>query len=163
MSWVNSFSPIIDNNCRVLILGSMPGEESLRKQQYYANPRNQFWEIIYFLFDCPVEDAYEKRIEFLKNRGIGLWDVIETCYREGSLDSDIKEEKANDFAYLYQKYPSIKYVCFNGSKAYETYRKKMGFNTNHVFVKLESTSPANTKRFEEKLKNWSIIKTFINS
>ena len=71
----------------------MPGEESLRKQEYYGHPRNQFWRIIYALFDVPLEDNYEKKLMFLKSKGIALWDVIESCWREGSLDSNIRNEK----------------------------------------------------------------------
>ncbi len=163
MSRVSSFPPIIDKKSCVLILGSMPGGESLRKQEYYANVKNQFWKIIYALFDISPDNSYEKRIMFLKDKGIGLWDVMETCYRKGSLDSDITKEKVNNFDSLFREFPNIKYVCFNGLKAFDTYQKKVGFNKDIIFERLESTSPANTMRFEDKLKNWMIIKTYLNS
>lgn len=156
---VSSFLPIIDERSRVLILGSMPGVESLRLQQYYANPRNQFWKILYELFDTQASQVYEDRVAFIKSKKIVVWDVIGNCYREGSLDSNIREEKVNDFSTLFMTYPDIKAVMFNGGKAYATYKKWIGFDTpsNILFQKLSSSSPANTKRYEEKLREWSVI------
>lgn len=158
LSQVCSLHPIIDEHSRVLILGSMPGVESLRLQQYYANPRNQFWKIIYSIFDAAPDQIYEDRISFIKSKNIALWDVIENCYREGSLDSNIREEKVNDFSGLFETYPGIKIVLFNGGKAYETYKKWIGFGAlpNLTFQKLTSSSPANTKKYEDKLREWSV-------
>ncbi len=158
MNLLTSFQPIINERSRILILGSMPGVESLRLQQYYANPRNQFWKILYELFDTQASQVYEERISFIKSKEIAIWDVIENCYREGSLDSKIREEKVNDFWALFKTYPDIKTVLFNGGKAYETYKKWIGFGEipNLTFQKLTSSSPANTKRYEEKLREWSV-------
>lgn len=160
---LSSFLPIIDEHSRILILGSMPGVESLRLQQYYANPRNQFWKIIYSLFNREPNPNYEERIAFIKNKKIAVWDAIGTCYREGSLDSNIQEEKVNDFSALFEAYLNIKTVLFNGGKAYETYKKWIGFGTipNLTFHKLTSSSPANTKKYEEKLREWVVIKDLV--
>ena len=159
MTLLSSFLPIIDERSRVLILGSMPGVESLRLQQYYANPRNQFWKILFEIFNSQASQVYEERVSFIMNMKIAVWDVIENCYREGSLDSKIREEKVNDFNALFKAYPDIKTVMFNGGKAYETYKKWIGFgaSSNLTFHKLTSSSPANTKRYEEKLREWSVI------
>lgn len=160
---VSSFLPIVDEHSRVLILGSMPGVESLRLQQYYANPRNQFWKIIYSLFNKEPNSNYEERIAFIKSKKIAVWDVIETCYREGSLDSNIQAEKVNDFSALFEAYPNLKTVLFNGGKAYETYKKWIGFGTipNLTFHKLTSSSPANTRKYEEKLREWVVIQDIV--
>lgn len=164
MELVRSFQPIVDERSRVLILGSMPGVESLRLQEYYANPRNQFWKIIYALFDLEPCEAYEERVSFIKSKGIALWDVIENCYREGSLDANIREEKTNKLSSLFKAYPSIRVVIFNGGKAFETYKKLIGFSAipNLTFQKLSSSSPANTKKYGEKLREWSVIKDLLN-
>lgn len=122
---MSSFLPIIDEQSRILILGSMPGVESLRLQQYYANPRNQFWKILYELFDTQASQVYEEKVSFIKSKKIAVWDVI--GYREGSLDSNIREEKVNDLSALFKAYPDIKTVMFNGGKAYQTYKKWIGF------------------------------------
>ncbi|MCO1602245.1 DNA-deoxyinosine glycosylase [Desulfosporosinus nitroreducens] len=165
MSQVSSFKPIVDERSRILILGSMPGVESLRLQEYYANPRNQFWKLIYALFELEPSKSFDERVSFVKSKGIALWDVIENCLREGSLDSAIKEEKVNNFRGLFKAYPSIETVLFNGGKAYETYKKWVGFEalTNITFLKLTSSSPANTKKYEEKLREWGGIKDFLKS
>lgn len=160
MSQVSSFPPIINECSRVLILGSMPGVESLRLQQYYANPRNQLWKIIYAIFDAEPSQDYEDKVSFVMSKKIALWDVIQNCQREGSLDSNIREEQVNDLSGLFHGYPNIETVIFNGGKAYETYKKWIGFKDvpNLTFLRLTSSSPANTKKFEEKLREWSVIK-----
>jgi len=141
----------------------MPGVESLRLQQYYANARNQFWKILYELFDTQASQDYSERVSFVKSKQIAVWDVIENCYREGSLDSKIREEKVNDFSGLFKAFPDIRTVLFNGGKAFETYKKWVGFGTipNLSFHKLTSSSPANTKKYEEKLKEWVVLKKYL--
>jgi len=161
---VKSFKPIINADSKLLILGSMPGVESLQKQQYYANKRNQFWQIIFSLFDVPLCEKYEEKIEFLKRNRIALWDVIESCYREGSLDSNIKEERVNDFSLLFAMYPNIKYVIFNGGKAYVSFKKYVGFEQydDMTFIKISSTSPAHTISFDDKKNQWNIIREYLD-
>jgi len=155
MTKLRSFAPVIAQSSKVLILGSMPGQESLKKQEYYAHPRNQFWKVIFAFFKRPVEDNYIQKIKFLQEKRIALWDVIAVCHRVGSLDANIKEERANDFNSLFNEYPNITYVAFNGSKAYEVFKKNVGFEFPGIcFKKLKSTSPANTIKFELKLKDW---------
>lgn len=165
MSLLRSFEPIVDQQSRVLILGSMPGVQSLRLQQYYANSRNQFWKLTFALFDLEPFADYEERISFIQSKQIALWDVIETCSREGSLDSKIREEQVNDFGSLFKTYPNINAVMFNGGKAFETYKKWIGFSTteNVTFQKLTSSSPANTKKYDQKLREWSVIRHFLKS
>lgn len=166
MDEVRSFQPVVDHRSRVLILGSMPGVESLRKQQYYAHPRNHFWQIIYGLFGRAPDASYEKRLDFILDQGLALWDVIEKCEREGSLDANIKNERANKIKELLTMYPNIRTVVFNGTKAYDTYRKKIGFATHGQldYKRLPSTSPIpgkNIKTYAEKLEVWKIIRDYL--
>ncbi|WP_411679661.1 DNA-deoxyinosine glycosylase [Clostridium thailandense] len=163
MENIRSFKPIIDNNSKILILGSIPGVESLNKQQYYAHKRNQFWKIIFSLYELSPSESYEKKIKFLKSKGIALWDVIDCCFREGSLDSDIKNELPNDFTSLFEKHPNIRCVLFNGSKSYEIFKKKIGFENfkSIEFHKLPSTSAAHAIPFESKMNEWKIIKNYL--
>lgn len=163
---VLSLDPIIDQTSQVLILGSMPGVESLARQEYYANPRNHFWGILTTIFDCEDQGDYNSRISVLYENKVALWDVIHPCQRIGSLDSSIKDEVPNDFQKYLTCYPSIKYIIFNGGKAYEVFKKQVGFSSfsNMNFVKLPSTSPTpgrNVKSFEEKLKEWSVIRDYV--
>ena len=96
---VCSFPPIQNRAARVLILGSMPGAASLRARRYYAYEHNAFWKIMGALFDAGPDVAYEKRVATLKRAGVAVWDVLESCVREGSLDSSIDEASMvpNDF------------------------------------------------------------------
>jgi len=143
----------------------MPGVESLRKQQYYGHPRNHFWGIMYKLFQQEELPAYHEKIAFIKNHHIALWDVIYSCLREGSLDSNIKAEVPNDILGLLKQYPHIQFIGFNGGKAYEVFKKKIGFHTLDIkYMKLPSTSPVpgrNVKSFEEKLQDWEMIKDYV--
>lgn len=157
---LTGFEPIIDRDCEILILGSMPGEESLRKQQYYGYKRNHFWKIIFALFGQQQVDDYETKKAFLLQHHIALWDVIEQCNREGSSDSNIKNVVPNDFKTLFENYPKLKRVCFNGKKAHELYNRYVlqGVNEDRfIYIVLPSTSPANTTSFEQKLSEWKKV------
>jgi len=162
---ITSFKPIIDENCKILILGTMPSIKSLEKQQYYGNKQNQFWKIIYGLFNQAIEDDYEHKKAFLLNRHIAIWDVLESCDREGSSDSKIINPIPNDFETFFNKYSDIKAVCFNGSKAEELFRKlvigKMHLKEGLIFYRLPSTSPANVMQFKDKLEQWKVILSYL--
>ena len=101
---ISSFPPIIDDASKILILGSIPGVKSLEKQQYYAHPQNAFWKIIFALFEEEFTENYAERIQVLKKHHIALWDVIDSCERKGSLDSEIRNEEANQIAELLDKH-----------------------------------------------------------
>ena len=110
MNIKTAFPPIVDANSKVLLLGTMPGDRSLRLQQYYGHAGNHFWKLIYTLFGEPLEPEYEARKLFLLAHEIALWDVLESCTCEGSLDSNIKNEVVNDFAAFYEQHPGITHV-----------------------------------------------------
>lgn len=162
---ITCFEPIADKHCEILILGSMPGGESLRQQQYYAFKRNQFWKIIFELFDEEYSDDYEVKKQTILKHHIALWDVLKSCEREGSLDSNIKNEDANDFQNFFKKYPNIKHVFFNGTKAQQSFKRYIGFDTfpQLEYTLLPSTSPAHTIKFQKKLEDWYIIKEVLSS
>jgi hypoxanthine-DNA glycosylase len=150
MPHVQSFAPIEDAKARVLILGSMPGKASLAAGQYYAHPQNLFWRILGEITGVGPALPYEARARALKSRGIALWDVLESCAREGSLDSAIDDATigANDFARFYRAHPRIAHVFFNGAKADACYRKHvlplLGDAPAPLgYHRLPSTSPAN--------------------
>jgi hypoxanthine-DNA glycosylase len=153
---INSFPAFIDSNTKILILGTMPGIASLTKQEYYGNPRNHFWRIMYTLFDTlPVSDSFEEKIQLLQKNKIGLWDVLENCERKGSLDIHIKNHKENDFEMLFKQYPTIHTIVFNGKESQKYFIKKFGQIEGITYYVMPSTSPANTMSFENKLKIWS--------
>ena len=103
-----SFPPLINSKTRVLVVGSMPGAASLKAQEYYAYKYNQFWRIIFDLFaGGRIPQNYEDKKQVLLAKGIGLWDALASCQREGSLDGNITEPTPNDFPTLFKKYPSV--------------------------------------------------------
>ncbi|NNU78169.1 DNA-deoxyinosine glycosylase [Clostridium estertheticum] len=154
---VEGFEPIIDENCEILILGTMPGAESLIKQEYYAFERNQFWKIIFSIFGKEIADNYESKKAVLLNNKIAIWDVLKSCDRENSSDSNIRNAVVNDFMGLFSEYPNLKNIYFNGKKAESLYRKLVVNKDNLRQFILPSTSPANAVKFEEKLDEWRQI------
>ena len=159
------FPPIADAHARVLILGSLPGQESLRRQQYYAQPHNAFWKIMGRLFGAGPELPYEQRGQRLIESGIALWDVCAAAQRPGSLDSSIVHSSvvANDLGAFIASHPDISLICFNGGKAGELYRRLVlpGLPPAARAIRTEtlpSTSPAHAAmRFEEKLTHWAAV------
>ncbi|WP_312992771.1 DNA-deoxyinosine glycosylase [Chryseobacterium flavum] len=158
---ISSFPPIIDAQSEIIILGSIPGVKSLEKQQYYAHPQNKFWKIIFELLSEEFTDNYPQRIETIKKHHIALWDVIDSCERKGSLDSEIRNEEANRIAELLEKHPNIKAIFCNGGKSYKNLQKLLGKNYKIPIVLLPSTSPLHTVSFEKKLEEWKKILDFL--
>lgn len=153
-----AFPPIIDNDSLILLLGTMPSEESIRKQEYYGHKSNQFWKILFTLYNKPLAPDYKERVAFLQNKRIALWDVLSSCEGIGSADKDIQNEKPNDFTALFTKYPKIRHIFFTSLKAKEFYVKYIGFTDNIIFHTLPSPSPANARmNFAQKVEGWKII------
>ena len=153
---INSFSPYINNETKILILGTMPGVQSLEKQEYYAHPRNHFWKIMYTLFsELPIAVAFDEKIKLLQEHHIGLWDVLENCERKGSLDIHIKNQKVNDFDSLFEKYPQIRKIIFNGKESHRYFFKTFGQIKGITYYVMPSTSPANTMSFDKKRELWA--------
>ena len=136
----------------------MPGEQSLAVNQYYGNPRNAFWKILFILFNTPFSVDYQHRKSLLLENRIALWDVLEVCVRPGSLDSAIVQEMPNDFNSFLKAHPNIRHIFFNGQKAAAYFKRYIKLEHDHHLTTLPSTSPAHAgKSFEAKLKEWSVI------
>jgi hypoxanthine-DNA glycosylase len=164
MTQVRGFPPIARPDARILILGSMPSRESLARQQYYAHPRNAFWPIMTELLGLAAA-SYPERAAALAQRGVALWDVLQTCFRSGSLDAAIDDRTlvTNDFPSFFDAHPRIRRVFFNGAKAEAVYRR-------HVLpllpepaaalplLRLPSTSPAHAgMTLRQKAAAWRAI------
>lgn len=159
---LQSFAPIVDNAARGLILGTMPGKVSLEKSEYYGHPQNSFWRIIFRLCGTDFSDDYETKKRLLSEHRIALWDVLQYCNREGSMDADIEAEHPNDFTAFFKNYPDIRTVCFNGNNAQHFFKKHVGFRTGFHYCRLPSTSPAYARlSFEGKYEKWKIIQSLI--
>lgn len=145
---LEGFPPILGDSPRVLILGSMPSERSLREGQYYGHPRNRFWPLMVFLLSGSEETIpYEERAELLKRKGIALWDSIRRCRRAGSLDSNIEDAVPNPIDRLIGSVGTIRFILFNGAAAEKAFRKALSVKGDEWrgirLLTLPSTSPAN--------------------
>jgi len=166
MARIKSFNYIADEKAKILILGSIPGKESLTKQQYYAHPKNLFWHFMSGIFSFDFSLSYPDKTEMLKAKYVALWDVIENCKRATSLDSDIKKDSVNtnNFCLFFKKHLHIKNVFFNGKMAEHLYFKRalpfLGKTYPEIqYYLLPSTSPANASiDKKEKFRQWSRIK-----
>ncbi len=162
MAQVSSFPPLCGPRARVLVLGSMPGRASLAAQQYYAHPRNAFWPIIEAVLGIDRKLPYAQRCRQLIAHDIAVWDVLQSCFRPGSLDADIDPASIlpNDFAAFFAHHPHIRRVCFNGATAQQVFRRQvlpsLPAGRLPEMIRLPSTSPAHAgMRLEQKIAHWA--------
>lgn len=161
MPRVRSFKPIEDGRAEILILGSMPGRASLAARQYYAHPQNAFWRIAAELLKFDRASPYARRVQALKAARIALWDVLQSCTREGSLDARIQNGIANDFNRFFRTHRRIRRVFFNGAKAEATFKRYVLSTLGGAslsYRRLPSTSPAHASMSPaRKLRAWRAI------
>ena len=156
----SSFEPVAGPDARLLILGSLPGEASLRKAQYYGNERNQFWRLIGGVIGREMPAAYEDRLAVLKAAGVGLWDVVRSAVRPGSLDASISDHEANALAEFVEKLPRLRAIGFNGGRAFAIGRGALD-GCRAELVPLPSSSPAYTLPFARKAEAWAELRRFL--
>jgi TDG/mug DNA glycosylase family protein len=154
--------PIACNDVRLFIFGSLPGDASLAAQRYYAHPTNQFWLLLGAAIGEDLQNLdYAHRLERLARRGIGLWDVIASASRPGSLDQAIRAAEHNRIDHLLRDFPDVRAVAFNGARAANVGRKLIGnLPVSFELIDLPSSSAANTQKFEAKLSEWKILGQF---
>jgi len=148
--------PVVDEHTEILIVGTLPSDESLSRRQYYAKPSNDFWKLLEtVLNERLVGVDYEQKIQRLLAHRIGLWDVYHSCVRPGSMDKDISEKEPNDFTALKTIAPNLRLVCFNGKEAGQSEEavRRFGYKTRV----LPSSSGTNRRNQEERLRRWKTI------
>ena len=152
---IQSFPSISDSNAKILILGTIPGAQSLALSEYYGNRRNHFWQLLFTIFNEPYCTDYQAKKNVILKNHIALWDVLQACEREGSLDSAILKEIPNDFKDFLKAHPHITHIFFNGQQAAKFFKKYATIENHYTLVTLPSTSPANAGfSFERKLVAW---------
>ena len=158
-----SFPPVIERGARALVLGTLPGEESLRRREYYAHPRNLFWPIVFALFGGGAPSpVYAERVAFLGANGIALWDVVAAGQRHASADSTIAAEVPNAIHALLDAHPGIRVVAFNGTAARRLYDRHFRRRLELMYLHLPSTSPAHARvGFADKLVRWTALRDAI--
>jgi len=155
--------PIARPDARLFILGSLPGDASLAAQRYYAHPTNQFWRLLGMSIGEELASrSYEERLEWLAARRVGLWDVIASASRRGSLDQAIRDAQHNRIEHLLRDFPDLRAIAFNGAASSLLGRKLIGEPPRDVtLMDLPSSSAANTRPFAEKAAQWSSLKEFM--
>jgi hypoxanthine-DNA glycosylase len=156
------FAPVVDEHTRLLVLGSLPGDASLKAAQYYAHPQNGFWRLIGGVIGRDVHALpYPERLEALKAAGVGLWDVIASAERPGSLDAAIRSPEAADLRGLIAGLPKLRAVAFNGATAAKGGRRVLAGVESLTLIDLPSSSPAYTRPLAEKAEAWGRLGEFL--
>ena len=155
--------PIARSDARLFILGSLPGDASLAARRYYAHPSNQFWRLLGTAIGEELQPlSYEQRLDRLAERRIGLWDVIASARRRGSLDQAIREAGHNRIEHLLHDFSDLRAIAFNGSTASKAGRKLIWEPPAKLtLIDLPSSSAANTRAFAEKLTDWRFVRQFV--
>ena len=162
-NFIEGLAPVEDKKSRVLILGTMPGVESLKQQAYYGHPRNLFWKLLGEVTGETAPESYGERQEYLLRHRIALWDMCRTCIRAGSLDSHISEELTNDIKSFVATHPGIKAIGCNGKESERLFRKYITGMEGVQLISLPSSSPANAGiSWEKKAEAWSRLKEFVS-
>lgn len=152
---IKGFPPIVDKKTAVLVIGTAPSVDSLKANEYYGHARNQFWPLVFELFENGRKPKdYADKVQTAHAHRIGLFDALASCVRPGSLDSNIRGETPNDFPAFFNKYPQIGMLVFNGQSSFKFYKKAFG-EPKKMYCVLPSTSPAHaSKTFDQKLSLW---------
>jgi TDG/mug DNA glycosylase family protein len=157
-----SFAPVVDAETRLVVLGSLPGEISLRRAQYYAHPQNQFWRLMGAVTGQDLAAApYDARLALLRSHGVGLWDVVQSARRAGSLDGAIRDHQPNPLVELAGSLPQLRAIAFNGATAAKIGRRTLGAPIACDLVSLPSSSAAHTLRIEAKLARWLTLQRYL--
>ena len=152
MQRIIGFPPVWDQNTRILILGSMPSTVSLALTAYYGHRQNAFWPILTRLLNMPKDAPYKERLMLMSAAGIGLWDVVHSCVREGSSDASIAQSVPNELTRAVSECPYLHAIAFNGKAAEKLFYKYFSPEdfASAVFISLPSTSPANAMLSREQ-------------
>lgn len=157
-----AFDPVVDARARLLILGSLPGDASLKAAQYYAHPQNGFWRLIGGVVGVELAALpYPDRLEALKASGVGLWDVIASAERPGSLDAAIRSPEAADLRSLIESLPELRAVAFNGNTSAKLGRRILTGVDGIDLIDLPSSSAAHARPLSEKAAAWSILRRYL--
>jgi hypoxanthine-DNA glycosylase len=151
-------APAGATDATLLVLGSLPGEASLRAQRYYAHPQNQFWRLLGVAIGEELAGlAYEQRLARITARGIALWDVVGEARRHGSLDGAIRNATANRLVEFVATHPRLKAVAFNGKTASRLGRAALAGIGSVELIDLPSSSPAYTLALARKAESWAVL------
>jgi double-stranded uracil-DNA glycosylase len=157
--------PIARSDARLFILGSLPGEASLAARHYYAHPTNQFWRLLGAAIGEDLQSLdYAERLTRLAERRVGLWDVVASASRDGSLDQAIRAAEHNRVEHLLNDFQDLRAIAFNGSAAAAIGHRLIGSPPSQIaLIDLPSSSAANTRPFADKAAAWARLGEFLTA
>lgn len=159
-----AFDAQADDNTRVLICGSLPGERSLAERRYYAHPSNRFWHLLGAVLECDLASLdYDLRIERTVAAGVGLWDVVKSAHRTGSLDAAIRDHEPNALESFAETLPHLRAIAFNGGKASAIGRGQASAE-RFALIDLPSSSAAYAALpLAKKRSRWLVLRNFLEA
>lgn len=159
-----AFPPSVDVDTRLLILGSLPGDASIKQGEYYAHRGNAFWTLVGDVLDEDLRgQPYAMRLKRLRARGVGLWDVIESAEREGSLDGSIRGAELRDLGAFLARLPALRAVAFNGKTAALHGRRQLGDRAGVALIDLPSSSGAYASLSRDaKRAAWMVLRDWLD-
>ena len=158
---LQGFEPVFTNHSRILIVGSMPSEASLAAGEYYAHRRNAFWPLLTEALRETWDGTYEGKLDMIRRHDLALWDVVGSCFRDGSMDSKIKDAEFNDFSFLFRQCPIHTVLC-NGAFSYKIFHRS-GYDSGLRVIQMPSTSPANARDIRGRKEIWiSTLRNLMN-
>ncbi len=125
------YKPFIPKNATKLIVGTLPpprftsGELKPDDVNFcYGSRDGLLWPVLDKLFDLNLkfentEEAIQQRKQFLKNRGIGICDVVESSRRDKIDASDLGMQlvELRDLIGILRKYGNIDTLLFTGGNS----------------------------------------------
>ena len=138
-----SIPPFINENSKILILGSLPSIKSREDGFFYAHPQNRFFKALAGVFNEIEPKTISDRKAFLDRHNIALYDVIYECDICGSSDSSIKNVVHIKLKELLKQFPNISKIFTTGKKAKELYDKYLLPDVGIEAIALPSSSAAN--------------------
>ena len=141
----NSFPPISHKGIKVLILGTLPGDRSLRTGEYFAHPGNRFWKILASITRSPFPKTYPAKLDLLHRNSIGVWNVLQQAERKGSLDHAIRNETPNDLSAFISAHEELEVIAFDGLKPAAFYDKYFERRKDLRYLTLPGCSAANAR------------------
>ena len=147
----------------MLVLGTLPGEESLRRREYYAHPRNLFWPIVFALFEPPCRRAMTSGFGSCTSAASRCGTSSKADRATASADATIRAEVPNAIPELLDAHPNIRAVAFNGGGARRLYDRHFARRPDLTYLALPSTSPAYARiGFAAKLAQWRALREAVS-
>ena len=127
------FEPLLCDNPRIVILGTLPGQESLRENEYYYSNSNRIWKVLCLLKNEPTPTNYNEKKQLLAKYHIALWDYYESAIRIGSCDNKISDARPVDICGFLSNHPTINTIAINGFGKYKKFGNKIRKKVKKVF------------------------------